>query len=296
MSSEPKCKAMVIGADGMIGRALVKHLQQEGLSVVGTSRRQKPTADSNSFFLDMSNEVDEKSLPSADLVFLCAAVSNIVDCEKSPELTSRINVSQTVNIGRHYMRRGASVIFLSSNAVFKGDVPAPNEREEPNPTTVYGRQKREAEQSLSKIAGEEGFDELSIVRLTKVLPKDFPLFMEWRDSFRMGRKIKPLTDLMVSPISLDFAVASLCLIGRKGGGGIFHLSGQENLSYASLAENLASEWGCKDELIVPTSSTDLGVKLFWKPEYSSLGMSETFLRTSLKSQPLTDLVRAVSGI
>lgn len=93
----------------------------------------------------------EKYRPQA--VIHSAAISDIPDCEKDPELSYQVNVLGTVHMARAAAECGAKLLFMSTDQVYTGcggDAPLPEDAPL-HPTNVYARHKVEAEQRLLDI-------------------------------------------------------------------------------------------------------------------------------------------------
>jgi len=234
-------KVCVIGSDSKIGRALFKKYAESGELVCGTSRRASVSND-HVYTLDLSSEsIECCTLPKASTVFLCAYITSISQCE-SDVSASAINIDGISKVATHYLSKGSFVIFLSSNAVFSQNQLFPDEFEIPDPKNSYGRQKYAVEEKLSKIAASTP-GSLAIVRMTKVLAHDLPLFQNWIDAVAKGEIIEPFEDVNICPISLSFVVDSLKKIASMRREGIFHLSSEFEISYLDIAKKIVEICG-----------------------------------------------------
>jgi len=84
-----------------------------------------------------------------DVVALAAGLSDIDDCERRPAIARATNVVGAANVARECARVGARLVFASSGAVFDGDAPEYAEGGSPNPLSVYGKTKAEAEREVT---------------------------------------------------------------------------------------------------------------------------------------------------
>ncbi len=238
---------LIIGADGLIGGALSQGFSRQGHPHLMTSLR--PVG--GQIKLDLGGSFETWELPHAqiDTAFLCAAQTSLKSCEEDPERSALINVTNTVKLAARLLDAGAFVIFLSSNLVFDGLKPFYAEDDVPNPKLEYGRQKARAERALLELSGN-----VAVVRLSKVVHPGMALFRSWADSLRNGGVIHPYSDLMMSPISLDFTVEAIEKIALKRAGGITHLSSDRELSYEDCARMLAKEMDACETLIQPVQA------------------------------------------
>ena len=264
-----KPATLIIGGDGLIGRALHQALQG---SVCTSRRPQAPN------YLDLQ-EPDSLSALQVDgyqIAFFCAACSKYADIAANIAKSEQINVYSTLRLCERLKKAGCSVVFLSSQAVHDGQQPFRQETDPVSPCSDYGRQKYAVEASLMATGMAK------IVRLTKVLSAEMPLLVQWRHRLACGLGIAPFVDLQLSPVSLQFAVAGLLKIALQDSDGIFHLSGAGAISYAELACRLAQRWGYAGELIRPEPAQQLA----YAPAYPALGMVRTTLLTGIAPQSL----------
>ncbi len=244
---------LVVGADGLIGHALMDYLQQQGQRVVGTTRRSDRTTPTT-LCLDLSQDLSTWQPPAPIAVaYLCAAVTSIAQCRQDPQLTQQINVEASVALGRTLVKQGAFVVFLSSTAVFDGTVPDVKADAPITSQREYGLQKAAAEQQLLALG-----ESVAVVRFSKVVGADMPLLQGWLRSLRAGEPIHPFTDLGIAPVPVSLAVQALYQIAQHRLPGIIQISGQRDVSYAEVAHYLARRIGADPSLVQPRSAHDVG--------------------------------------
>ena len=233
---------LIVGGDGLIGRALHESYRAAGVPSLATSRRagQHP-------HLDLTASPDTWELAeSYSAAFLCAGYTKLADCEAHPAETALINVTKTTELARKLWERGAFIVFLSTNLVFDGNKAFSTVDDAPNPTTAYGRQKAEAEKILRELG-----DRVAIVRLTKVVYSAMPLLVDWAAALRRQEVIHPYSDMVFSPIPLEYVVLALRSIASRLTKGVIHLSAETDVSYASLAASLATHLHVSSDLVQP---------------------------------------------
>ena len=218
----------IIGADGLIGSRLAEKAQKNKVPWTGTSRQ---AARENILKFDLRNSDEIRNLTICPkITFLCAAETDLRKCQNHPAETRTLNVDRTLQAARHLHKAGSAIVFLSSNLVFDGTRPFVPADAEPCPVTEYGKQKAEVEKILL-----EELDRVAIVRLTKVVHRDFPIFKEWLAALRSGSPIRPFSDMPFSPVDLVLVVEELWALSRSFQKGIFQLSGDSDIPYASAA-------------------------------------------------------------
>ncbi|MBD3399316.1 MAG: sugar nucleotide-binding protein [Candidatus Coatesbacteria bacterium] len=96
-----------------------------------------------------------------DLVVNYAALTDLHQCEREPELARQVNAVVAGNAAAAARRVGARLLYLSTDAVFDGVKGTPyTETDAPNPVNVYGRTKREGELEV-----EDKADDWTILRI-----------------------------------------------------------------------------------------------------------------------------------
>jgi dTDP-4-dehydrorhamnose reductase len=281
--------ALIVGGDGLIARALVAQLMLEKWAVNCTSRRNHlPDCWIRFDLRDGVSVLPGALLKNVDVVFICAAITGFAACTSDPQGSRYINVTRTVELGRHFMKNGAQVVYLSSNAVFDGTRAALNEYSPITPVTEYGQQKADCEAMLLCAASELS-GKCAVVRLTKVVDRKQPLYSGWMQNLSAQLPIKAAVDLRISPITTAFVARGLSCIGAGGQSGVYHLSGEQDVTYLDLASAMIAalgkcvsvehDWIQKRLVAVPS------------PAHSTLSMMHTTDIFGLKPQPLEAVVR-----
>ena len=156
-----------------------------------------------------------------DIVFHFASMTRGDECALNPEKAQRINVDGTMNVIKACVATDAALLFVSTNEVFDGKKKRPYlEKDVPNPITVVGRTKFEAEELIK-----ESIKKHFIIRTSW-------LYSKWNSNFIHAVLNKALKDKKISLVkdeistptySLDLAKAIKKLIATKKYG-IYHLS------------------------------------------------------------------------
>lgn len=264
---------LVIGADSGIGRVLTARLSAAGLPAVSTTRR----AGARGLFLDLAANPDEWRLPDRITVaYLCAAVTSMALCQADPAGTRLINTERTLGLAEQLRDRGAHVVFLSSNQVFDGSRPFPSETASTGPVSEYGRQKVEVEQALLSARG------TTIVRLTKVVATDWPLLRGWAERLGRGESVEAYHDMVMAPVPVDFVAEWLMRLGRQRASGVFHISGDRDVCYATAARWLAEALGVSPNLIRPRSAREDGIAAEMLPAHTALASTRFVAGTGIR--------------
>lgn len=278
----------MVGADSLIGAGLVALLRKMGANVTGTTRRKESINASCLFFDLANNEALDAVEARYACAFLCAGITAMSACEGDPERTYRVNVTNTLRLAKKIHSTGTRIVFLSSNTVFNGKSARPDENADYCTSTEYGRQKAAAERELMALPG--GAGSVAIARLSKVLSPVSGVAAEFIGKLANGETCTAFDDLLMSPISLEYAVDALVTIASSNLSGTFHLSGSEEMTYAEFARRLAVHMGVDPALVRPCRSTNARVKVLFRPEHPALGMKQTSKLLGIEPEPTAHLM------
>jgi dTDP-4-dehydrorhamnose reductase len=260
-------RVLIVGGDSPIGAAMSAHLTAAGFSTFKTTRRKERVTDETPY-LDLETLAGMADLPACQWTVLVASETRFAECERDPEYSEKVNHIAPIKIGCHVQKLGSRVLYFSSIAVHDGTLEHPHEDLEPSPDSLYGRQKRNAEIGLMT-----ALSDVVIIRPSKVIIPDFPMFGQWRAELQAGRCITPFKDMTVAPIWLNTLVdACVRLMTKADVSGIYQLSAQRQISYAEIAAYLIASYGYDQELSHPVSALEkLSNDVAWLPQFATLG-------------------------
>ena len=279
--------SLVLGSDGVIGSKLYSYIKSFEHNVFGTTRKINTTNKSKIFY-DLT-ETDVEMLPNSDIVYFCAANCNINQCENTPKETSYINVTKTLEIISYLVSKGSFVVYLSSSCVFNGDEEYYKVNSPYNPINEYGRQKVAVEQKILS----DYSDNVAIVRLSKVLSNNDLRFCSWLHEMKIGKIVNPFYDLYISPISTKYVSSCVYQIGNMQYPGIFHLSGDKELSYARCLELLAKQHLVNTSLIQSVSMYKAISDTSIIQKHTTLCMEETISKFGFTLPKVEDTILSV---
>lgn len=132
-------RVIITGADGQLGQALQKVLNDQGFTVIAT--------DIPEFDITDHSIVQKLSAIYPELVIHCAALTDVDGCAKDPDAAFRVNAFGTQNVAHVCLRCNAEMVCVSTNEVFAGRLDRPyREDDKPHPINAYGSSKRSGEQ------------------------------------------------------------------------------------------------------------------------------------------------------
>ena len=237
---------LVVGGDSQIGSALSDYWRENNIPFHATTRHKKMVAD-HCPIIDLNNIDNFQNIKFYKSAVICAAITDIAECEKNPDRTREVNVVGTVELIKQFSKKGTHVVFLSSNQVFDGQHPMQSPNAARKPITEYGRQKAEVEVFI------ESLSNACILRMTKVIHPGMELLIKWKKILSNGQPILAFTDLSVSPISINDVIQKVDSLVQKKANGIFQLSGDKDISYFEFAQEFAVSNGYSEKLVVKDS-------------------------------------------
>jgi dTDP-4-dehydrorhamnose reductase len=248
-------KALVIGASGQVGGALLQVLIERGHTAVGTYRQH---ARPNLVALDTANEADVEELLERlqpDWIFYPAGLSWVDLCERESERCFIENVRWPVSTAAAATRQRAGFVYYSSEYIFDGAAGPYDERAVPRPLNVYGRSKLAAEQALLDVN-----PLVVLVRTTVVYGPEFQqknYIYQVLSKIGRGETLQTPNDQVSTPTyNLDLATASVECAERRMTG-VINLVGPDRLDRYSFALAACRMFGLDERLIVPRSTADL---------------------------------------
>jgi len=233
---------LVVGGDSQIGLALSEYWHKNNIPFHATTRHKKMFSD-YSPIIDLNNIDNFQNIKIYKSAVICAAITDIAECEKNPDRTKKVNVVGTVELVKQFSTKGTHVVFLSSNQVFDGQHPMQNPNATRNPMTEYGRQKAEVEYFV------ENLSNACILRLSKVIHPRLELLKNWEKSLSIGQPIFAFSDMSLSPVSINDVIQKIDSLVRQKAKGIFQLSGVKDISYFEFAQEFIRRNGFSEKLV-----------------------------------------------
>ena len=264
-------KALIIGGTSTIATGLFDLIKNQYSEVGVTNRKAKK----GNIFLDLHDGKFSQALRfNAAKIFFCAAMTSIKDCETNQFIAYKTNVSQTLELINLLADSGAFIIWLSSNTVFDGLSCIAHEDSAYSPTTIYGRLKMEVEKKI--IESPTLTSKVAIVRLTKVISSKSGIASNFIKLLQSGKSVDAFDDLYFSPISLAYVCDALQKIAIASLPGIYHLSGESEITYLQFAQMLADRLGVSRKFVCSIKlKTKQDTEVNYRPKHPSLNMIKT---------------------
>lgn len=259
-------KVAVIGASGLLGRAMARELAVEtDWQVVQTAFRHANPAQITLDVRDRQAVEAFVAREAPDAIVIAAAERRPDICEHDPAAAHALNVDAVRSIAQAARQRGAWVLSISTDYVFDGTTPPYRDDDPPNPLNAYGRSKLDGERALL-----DATDNALVLRL----PLLYGPVVEWSESAVTSLVPAVLASAQAgAPAAVmdawatryptftpDVAVVIRALLARCADGnavrGIAQWSGDEPMTKYEIAQRLARALGVDARLAAQTAPAD----------------------------------------
>lgn len=252
---------LVLGADGMLGRACMERLEQLGRDARGATY---PSFDLT----------DEASIARAvdgplDAVINCAAYTDVDGAESDEATATAINGDGVAALVRRCDALGVRLVHYSTDYVFDGAASAPYPVDHPvDPVNAYGRSKLAGERHVQVSSGEH------------LLIRTSWLYAPWGKNFvrtihklaQERDELRVVNDQRGRPTSAEhLAELSIALLDANASG-TFHGTDGDECTWFDFATAIAARVG--DCTVHPCTSEEFP-RPAKRPAYSVLDLSTT---------------------
>jgi dTDP-4-dehydrorhamnose reductase len=277
-------RAAVFGADGQIGRELVRVLGTNGYDVRPFTKARCDVTDAAA----VDQALD--GLTIGDVVLNAAAYNDVAGAESDFASALRVNGCGPFFIAAAAARCGAAMVHFSSDYVFDGNKRSPYlESDRAYPLNAYGRTKLCGE-SLAVQTCPSSY----VARVATVFgiaaPGARANFVDRVVSAaRAGERLRLMADGAMSPTyAADAAEMVVRLLLAEAPCGAYHVANSGGISWYGLAHEIARQCGMDLRAeALDASATDASVR---RPLFSALA-SEKLERVRLRAAPWQDGLR-----
>jgi len=257
-------KIVITGANGLLGQKLVDLLgSKPEIQVLATGLgpcrilNLPPNVHYQTCDITKPEELSIVTKPfRPDVVIHSAAMTNVDECELNPEKCHLLNVVATKNMLDVCERFGSHLIHLSTDFIFDGKSGPYSEYDVPNPISIYGQSKLDAETLIQKV---DRFP-WSIVRTVLVYGiapglSRSNIILWVQASLEQGKGIEVVDDQFRTPTLAEDLAAGCILIAEKKATGIFNISGKDFLTPYQMALKTAEYFGLDASLITKATAS-----------------------------------------
>lgn len=258
----PIQRICIIGADGMLGRAVTIEAARRGLDCVPLILGEIDLRDQAS--------VDRLNKVSFDALINCAAYTDVDGAEEHEALATEINGEGVARLAAVCERAGVPIVHISTDYVFNGSATAPYPIGAPiEPVNAYGRSKEAGEHALGDSKADwlccrtswlyAGWGKNFVLTMVKLLSE--------RDELRVvdDQRGRPTSALQLAERSLG-----LLLAGHRG---MAHVTDADECTWYGLTRAIRDLTGSTAS-VAPCTSDEFP-RPAKRPAYSVLDIAET---------------------
>lgn len=237
MSLTSRTKIFLTGATGMLGTTIRERFEAYyPLTMISRSGNEKYN------ILPCLIEERDRLIELLDarkpqLVIHCAAMTDLEYCQKHPEEAHRINVESTKTITDWCRKQYIPLVYISTAGIFDGKKEWYREEDIPNPITVYGQTKHEAEKYVAR------YEKSYIFRASWLIgggPQvDKKIISRLMQQIQNGaEQIKAVNDIYGTLTYTEDLVTTMTAVLHEEAYGLYHVATSDRVSRYDVAKEL----------------------------------------------------------
>ncbi len=285
---------LVTGANGLLGQTLIMQLLEKKYEVIGTGRgptRLIAAALEGYAYKDLditdgpaTSEFILQEKP--DLIVHAAAMTQVDQCELNKQDCYNVNVTATRFIIDAAKIVGAKLIYVSTDFVFDGSQGPYSEADAPAPVNYYGSTKLVAENAVME-SGLHWAIARTILVYGTVPSAGRVNIVGWvKNTLEQSLPVNMVTDQVRTPTFVNDLARGILLMIEKNATGIYHLSGEEQMTPYEMAVETARFFGLDTTLVKEAASPDIRQPAIRPPR---TGFDITKAKKELGFQPVSFL-------
>ncbi|AOT72458.1 sugar nucleotide-binding protein [Geosporobacter ferrireducens] len=225
-------RVLILGASGLVGKALSKELNKK-YDVYGTYSSNKIVS-INSIYYDISKVYEMVDILNN------VKPARIVYCLRG-DFDAQIELLN--ELVKYLMPINGKLYFCSTGNVFDGDITKPHfKNHEPIAESDYGKFKIECEKILIKGLSDNGI----IFRLPMIWGKDSPRLNSILTALKNNEEVDVYTNLYLNNNTDEMLAKQICYIIENDLKGIFHLGSNEVINHYEFVKSVITNLGYKD--------------------------------------------------
>lgn len=271
---------LVTGAAGLLGSNLL-YLMRDRHNMVGVDRNKIHISRTKTVVSSLEDrELLKNVIEQNDIQVLvhCAAMTNVDLCEQYPQRARYINYESVAEIAELCEKHNVKIVFLSSDAVYRGDVSGLHTEEEvPEPVSVYGKTKFAAEKIVLSSPN-------NLVLRTNMYGfnyRDKDSFSEWIvKQLSQEANLNMFYDCWFSPLLVNTLVELLELALKKNIAGLYNLCATGSISKYEMGCLIKNAFSLNGEI----NKISMEKFPFIAPRTHNMGMDNSKIQRALGVQ------------
>jgi dTDP-4-dehydrorhamnose reductase len=257
-------KILVTGSNGLLGQKITElALADQTIELIATSRGENRHPIKSGYrYVDL-DILDQHQLRETvaeyrpDAIINTAAMTNVDACEHDPEGCRKLNVDAVATLVELCEAYSIHLIHLSTDFIFDGKEGPYAEDAAPNPLSLYGQSKWDAEKLIQQSTCKWAILRTILVYGVVADMSRSNIVLWAKGALEKGQPLNVVNDQWRMPtLAEDLAQACLLAVTRQAEG-IFHISGEDLFAIHELVAAVADFWGLDKSLIREVSSSTL---------------------------------------
>ncbi|MFC7523791.1 SDR family oxidoreductase [Parapedobacter sp. GCM10030251] len=257
-------KILVTGSNGLLGQKITElALADQTIELIATSRGENRHPIKSGYrYVDL-DILDQHQLRETvaeyrpDAIINTAAMTNVDACEHDPEGCRKLNVDAVATLVELCEAYSIHLIHLSTDFIFDGKEGPYAEDAAPNPLSLYGQSKWDAEKLIQQSTCKWAILRTILVYGVVADMSRSNIVLWAKGALEKGQPLNVVNDQWRMPtLAEDLARACLLAVTRQAEG-IFHISGEDLFAIHELVAAVADFWGLDKSRIHEVSSSTL---------------------------------------
>lgn len=263
-STKIEKKILVTGSNGLLGQKLTDLiLNDRSLALVATSRGvdRHPIKKGYTYIdldiLDSGRLREVITGQRPDVIINTAAMTNVDACEHDPEGCRKLNIEAVAELVKLCEEFGIHLIHLSTDFIFDGADGPYAEDAQPNPLSLYGQSKLDAEKIIEASTCKWAILRTILVYGVVADMSRSNIVLWAKGALEKGQPLNVVNDQWRMPTLAEDLAQACTLAATKGAEGVFHISGKDFFAIHELVAAVADFWQLDKSLIRQVSSATL---------------------------------------
>lgn len=264
MSHPSTYRILVTGSNGLLGQKITDlALQQDQIELIATSRGENrhPVKGGYRYIdLDILDRHRLRAVIAAEqphAIINTAAMTHVDVCEQDPEGCRKLNVEAVEWLVALSEELDIHLVHLSTDFIFDGEAGPYAEDADPNPLSLYGRSKLDAERVIQHAACKWTILRTILVYGVVADMSRSNIVLWAKGALEKGQPLNVVNDQWRMPTLAEDLAQACILAVTKGAEGIFHISGPDFFAINELVASVADYWRLDKSLINEISSATL---------------------------------------
>ena len=243
-------KFLILGGSGLVGSTMINYVKNDYDVIFSYNKNKINIPNTKQFQIDLLNDNNIETIIqhyNPDVVLHTIAHSSVDLCETDHNIADKLHINATKKIANICASINSKLIFLSTDAVFEGQLNKQYcETDTPNPINYYGKTKLEAEKIVLSASLNNVVLRTSVIYGWHVKSR----FTNWiLDYLKNDKSVDPFSDQFNTPTLIDDLVQVILKIIDKDISGLYHATGKTCLNRYQFAILLAEKFSYDTSLI-----------------------------------------------